>query len=93
MMDYRRHSDREKLEIIFNSSAANLTKKTKSVSFLRRIWKQLVTAIAREQELQIWQRSDRGKTWWHGYDPRTGRSVCRSSEAEMRAWIEQSYYQ
>jgi hypothetical protein len=64
----------------------------KLVSIINSISQRLVAVMTNEQELQVWQSSDRsGKTWWHGYDPVTGRSVCRDSEAEMRIWLEERY--
>lgn len=94
MTNYTNCSDREKLEIIFNENDQNQVKQSKLVLILNSLWKHIVTALAKEQEPQISQSSDRsGKTWWHGYDPVTGRSVCRDSEAEMRIWLEKRYYQ
>lgn len=80
------------LEQILNQAEPN-SSKNKLVSTINSIGQRLVAVMAKEQELQVWQSSDRsGKTWWHGYDPVTGRSVCRDSEAEMRIWLEERYY-
>lgn len=50
--------------------------------------------IATSQELQFSQKTDRrGHKYWQAYDPKSGDSTSLSSEAEMRAWIEQHYYQ
>ncbi len=50
--------------------------------------------FANANEPQIWTETDRyGNTYWHAYDPVSGRSVSLDSEAEMRAWLEQRYYQ
>jgi hypothetical protein len=79
------------VEQILNQAEPNFPK-NKLVSIINSIGQRLVAVMAKEQELQVWQSSDRsGKTWWHGYDPVTGRSVCRDSEAEMRIWLEERY--
>lgn len=80
------------LEQILNQAEPN-SSKNKLVSTINSIGQRLVAVMTKEQDLQVWQSSDRsGKTWWHGYDPVTGRSVCRDSEAEMRIWLEERYY-
>ena len=80
------------VEQILNQAEPNFPKKNKLVSIINSISQRLVAVMTNEQELQVWQSSDRsGKTWWHGYDPVTGRSVCRDSEAEMRIWLEERY--
>ncbi len=79
------------VEQILNQAEPNFPK-NKLVSIINSIGQHLVAVMTNEQELQVWQSSDRsGKTWWHGYDPVTGRSVCRDSEAEMRIWLEERY--
>ena len=48
--------------------------------------------ISSEDELRIWQTSDRdGNTWWHGCDRATGRSTCVATDDEMRAWLDRRY--
>ena len=64
------------------------------LSFLNKFWQNLVKAIVSGKELRVWQKSDRsGNTEWHAYDPATGRSTCVASDAALRMWIEQQYYQ
>lgn len=63
-------------------------------SLLNRFLQHLATDLVQGQEPRIRQTTDRvGKTWWHGCDPVTGRSVCRESEEEMRIWLEERYDQ
>ncbi|MCL1471899.1 hypothetical protein [Argonema antarcticum] len=63
-------------------------------AFLNKFWQSLVKGIVSGKDLRVWQKSDRsGNTEWHAYDPATGRSTCVASDAEMRMWIEQQYYQ
>jgi hypothetical protein len=60
---------------------------------VKAIWGILIQSINRSSKLQIWQSFDcDGYTIWHGYNPRTGESAVRSSEAELIDWIEESYY-
>ena len=66
------------------------TKLTKS---LNQIWQHLVKAIAHGNEPRLWQTQKHGQPIWHGYDPASGRSVTRFSEAEMLIWLEERYYQ
>ncbi|HBB31312.1 MAG TPA: hypothetical protein DDZ80_21935 [Cyanobacteria bacterium UBA8803] len=68
--------------------------KTQLFSTFKSIWQQILKQLTKANEPQVWQSSDRmGKTYWHGYDPVTGSSVSRASEAEMRIWVEERYYQ
>lgn len=94
MTNYSHCSNRERLEALFNKSEQYHTKKPSFSSILKNIWQQFLGAMARGNEPRVWQRRDRtGKTWWHGYDPVSGRSTCLASEAEMRMWLEERYYQ
>jgi hypothetical protein len=63
-------------------------------SALKSAFERCVQFFANANEPQIWAKTDRyGNTYWHTYDPVSGRSVSLDSEAEMRAWLEQRYYQ
>lgn len=58
------------------------------------IWQRLIRALTSGNELQVWKKTNRhGHTYWHAYDPTTDSSTSLGSEAEMRMWIEQRYYQ
>lgn len=92
MTSFINYSFPKPVEQILNQAEPN-SSKNKLVSTINSIGQRLVAVMTKEQDLQVWQSSDRsGKTWWHGYDPVTGRSVCRDSEAEMRIWLEERYY-
>lgn len=68
--------------------------KSKFVTFINKICQGFVTLINHASELKVWQSRDRkGHTWWNAYDPTTGNSISLDSEAEMRMWIEERYYQ
>ncbi len=93
MANYTNCTDRERLEILFKKNAPEPANQPRIVSFINKFWEQVVTAIAKGQEPQVWRSTDRnGNTWWYAHDPTTGRSVCRDSEAEMRIWLEERYY-
>lgn len=58
-------------------------------SALRRVWQWWLIRLRVSNEPQIWQTLDPwGNTWWHAYNPATGRSATRESETEILAWIE-----
>lgn len=79
--------------------SANTSLRSPTVLFtlfptLKAIWQRLIRTITSSKELQVWKTTDRhGHTYWHAYDPTTERSISLGSEAEMRMWIEQRYYQ
>ena len=87
--------NKERLEVIFSQSESKQVKKSKFFSALNRIWQHLLTILTKDiNELQVWQTSDHlGNTWWNAYEPTTGRSTSLASDAEMRVWIEEGYYQ
>ena len=68
--------------------------KSRFATFINNICERFVTLINHASELKVWQSSDRaGHKWWNAYDPTTGNSISLDSEAEMRMWIEERYYQ
>lgn len=68
--------------------------KSKLATLTNKICKRFVTLINHASELRVWQSRDRaGHSWWNAYDPTTGKSISLDSEAEMRMWIEERYYQ
>lgn len=93
MTNYTNCSIREKLELLYQDEQKSV-KQSQVFSLCNRAWQYLVNSLTRAQEPQIWQSYDRqGNLWWHGYDPITGRSICRDSETEMRIWLEERYHQ
>lgn len=63
-------------------------------SSLYKFCQRILTALVSKNEVQVWQKSsENGNSEWHAYDPTTGRSTCVASDAEMRIWLEQQYYQ
>jgi Cdc6-like AAA superfamily ATPase len=62
-------------------------------SALKRIVQRFVQFLSSGNEPEIWTKTDRyGNIIWQAYDPISRRSVSRRSEAEMREWLEQRYY-
>jgi hypothetical protein len=56
-------------------------------------WKAFLYTLSASHEPRVWQERDRtGQIWWRGYDSYTGQMVYCSTEAEMRAWLEQLPY-
>ncbi len=93
MTHYTNCSEPEQLKTFYNPDQPTQVKKTQLFSIIKNIWRQIGKRLVQENEPRVWQKRDRfGQTYWYGYDPVTGSSVCRSSEAEMRIWLEERYY-
>jgi hypothetical protein len=61
---------------------------------LHQIWDSLVKVVANNSDPRITQRCDRqGNTYFHVYDPVSGRSSTFGSPEEIRFWLEERYYQ
>lgn len=64
-----------------------------TISVFKRRLQQILQHLISGRELQVWTKTDRyGKITWHAYDPVSDRCVVRESEAQMRAWVEERYY-
>ncbi|HEY9635511.1 MAG TPA: hypothetical protein V6D14_19060 [Coleofasciculaceae cyanobacterium] len=90
-------SDKERLERIFNQPEQPEHPKAikpKLITLLNRLLQGLVESMLSSHELRIWQTDDRlGNKIWHAYDPAIDKSISVESEAEIRAWIDNRYYQ
>lgn len=76
-----------------NLSSTNPKSSFLSFSKFQAIWQHFMLALICSNQLQIWQKIDRfGNSYWQAYDPKSGNSTFLGTEAEMRMWIEQSYY-
>ncbi len=65
----------------------------RSLMSLNSLWEQLIKLASGSSEPVVEQRQDRqGYRYYAIYDPRTGQRTICSSEAEVRAWLEQRYY-
>lgn len=62
-------------------------------SSLQTGWKHF-WAILFATEPRVWQHKDQvGRTEWHVYYPAKGQFAQFSSEADVRSWLEEQYYQ
>jgi hypothetical protein len=76
-----------------DESLQKLEIKLPSISVFKRILQAFVSFFYSGNEPQVWSKTNRyGNTSWYAYDPVSGYSVSRDSEAEMREWLEQRYY-
>ncbi len=63
------------------------------ISAFKKVLQRLIESLIGSNDLRIWQSCDRsGTTWWHVYDPITGKHSSVASEEELRIWIEKRYY-
>lgn len=82
------------LKLISSQSTEQSSSKSAKLSTPARLWKAFMHHLVQSRELQVWYSCDQtGNLWWSAYDPVTGQSIDRLSEAEMRAWVEQRHYQ
>lgn len=85
--------DRESLRTLGDRDRQIQNKSLNLLSVLKRTSQRLMRLFVGSNELRVWQTYDRsGQTWWHGFDPMTGRSISVDTEEQMRIWIEQRYY-
>lgn len=64
------------------------------IGIAKRFCQALIGKFSGDQELKVWETADSaGRKLWHAYDPISGRLICTETEAEMRVWLEQRYYQ
>ena len=92
MKNYIPYSESKDPDVFAKNHEHNRVTKTKPSSLINSIWLYIATVFEQRQEPKVWQRCDRyGQILWYGYDPVTGRSVCRHSEGEIRIWIEGRY--
>ena len=81
-------------EIERSFSAATTTKRPswgQKLLQLRQIW---LSTITHRNQVRIWQLSPgTGNSNWNVYDPLTNKIYGFDTEAEVRIWLEQRYYQ
>lgn len=83
--NYKNEKDIEKIvELSFESL----------VKFLSQTGRKIFDFCERNNHLKIWQKTNRfGGIYWQVYNDRTGQYNYCNSEAEVRFWIEQQFYQ
>lgn len=75
-------------------SASKLRRRLSKFQRLNGLWERIVNTLAGRSEPQIYRKRDRQGNWYFRvYDPVSKRSATLSSERELRAWIDQRYYQ
>ena len=75
-------------------STSKLRRKLPRFQKLSGLWERLVNALAGQSEPKIYRKRDRQGNWYFRvYDPVGDRSATLYSERELRAWIDQRYYQ
>jgi hypothetical protein len=76
-----------------NEILQNRKVKLPILSILKTVGQLFMPVFASSNEPRIWTTTDcHGNTSWHAYDPVSGARASLGSEAEMRTWIEQRYY-
>ncbi|PSM49770.1 hypothetical protein C7Y66_07290 [Chroococcidiopsis sp. CCALA 051] len=89
-MNYRQNI--QKLEQIYNYKLEPQHNRPTRRSWLKKMWRSLVTAWSHNAEMRVWQTEDKiGRSLWKLYDPITGETFDFNSENEVRTWIEESY--
>ena len=82
----------QKLEQIYNYKPEPQHNRPTRRSWLKKMWRSLVTAWSHNAEMRVWQTEDKiGRSLWKLYDPITGETFDFNSENEVRTWIEESY--
>jgi hypothetical protein len=77
-------------ESAIDSTAPEKSHPSTVTSWLSNTWRYLVRGSIRDNEPRVWQeRSPSGHYIWRAYDPQSGRSAYRRTEAEMVDWLEQ----
>jgi hypothetical protein len=86
----------QQIESLERSFAIDCT--TKNSDIWGKVWTFLnqplvLPRLSNHSEPQVWQSFDRdGHTWWHVYDPITGRTANLDSEEEVCMWLEERPY-
>lgn len=89
-MNYRHNI--QKLEQIYNYKPELQQNRPTRKSWLKKIWRSLITVLNDNSEMRIWKTEDRtGRSLWKLYDPITGETFDFNSENDVRTWIEESY--
>lgn len=86
------HQNIQKLEQIYNYKPEPQNNRPTCRSWLKKMWRSLVTALSQNAEMRVWKTEDKtGRLLWKLYDPITGETFDFNSENEVRTWIEESY--
>jgi hypothetical protein len=91
---WKNYCDLELISMEASDRNIHLVSKPQAIlAAIRNMWEGLISTLAKEPEIKVWQKQDRhGNTYWQAYDPWTGDSVSTASELEMRYWLESRYH-
>jgi hypothetical protein len=89
-------SDQQRLERLWQlptapSKVSNF--KFKPSSLLKQLGNWLLHSLTNSQQIRLWTKPTPAGNVWFAYDPTTGQTVQRLSEADMRSWLEKRYQQ
>jgi hypothetical protein len=93
--NYSEHlnQQRQRLEALVNSSEPLENRQSTLVQTLQTLGGHLMRFLTAERELRIWQTSRNGRQVWHAYDPITNRKRQFVTEDDLRAWLDNRYYE
>lgn len=58
------------------------------LALINKVWHSWLDALDRHSQLSVKQIVSNGITFWHAYDPKTGKSLYAESSSEVVKWIE-----
>ncbi len=61
-------------------------------TWLENAWNHAITFLAGGSEIRVWMKINASGEVWYVYDPTTNRTHCFLSEAEVRVWLEETFY-
>ncbi len=81
--------DRHQLETLWQlPTSQSRSEKNRIFQLLTQAGGALAAFLTGQQQLRIWTKSTRHGIVWFAYDPALGQRISRSSERELRTWLE-----
>ena len=68
-------------------------KQPETHTWLKQFGQWLLQALTDSDQVRLWTKITPSGTQWYAYDPKTQRRFSGHSEAELRTWLEERYYQ
>jgi hypothetical protein len=68
-------------------------KPQKKIRIWSRVFQALMDQFIHSNEPQITLKRHADREYWHVYDPTTQKATTLTTEADVRVWLEQRYYQ
>ncbi len=81
---------------ILQRNSSKLKSRLTSVvgTLLHQIYQSLLKTVVNKPDIKIWRVSNqKGELHWRVYNPMNEQTGYFNSEAEVRAWLEQRYYE